>query len=251
MNGADFRGPLIGGALLALVAAALLGGCSAAGTVPAKTSTAAEQAPAPAIEHDLGPPRYRRLLATTFGELERFWDNQLPDLGAKRGEPKLLVSYWNRRQDPGCAGHPAGPRNAQYCAPTQTIAWDGNWVFGRLYRDFGDAAVSFLLAHEYGHFVQDRLGIARKFPLTIEAELNADCLAGAWLEAMNRKVQRFHNVDYRALAAGLLNVADPRGVPWANPSAHGRAGERRRALLVGVRHGQRGCLRQLGPGFSS
>ncbi len=248
---ADFGGPSVGRPLLALIAVVLLAGCGAYGRVPAETAATAETPPAPTIEHDFGPPRYRHLLAATFTELERFWNNQLPDLGVKRGEPKRLVSYWNRRQDPGCAGHPAGPRNAQYCAPTQTIAWDGNWVFGRLYRAFGDAAVSFLLAHEYGHFVQDRLGIARKFPLTIEAELNADCLAGAWLQAMNRKVKRFHNVDYRALAAGLLNVADPRGVPWANPSAHGRAGERRHALLVGVSHGQRGCLQRLGPGFSS
>ncbi len=228
------------------------GGGGSGGQPGANAGPAAAPAdpPLPPVEHDLGPARYRDLLARTFGDLERFWDNQLPDLGAKPAAPKRLVSYWSRRQDPGCAGHPAGPRNAQYCAPTQTIAWDGNWIYGRLYKGFGDAAVAFLLAHEYGHFIQDRLGIDRKFPLTIEAELNADCLAGAWLGAVDRKVSRFRRADFDALAAGLFNVADPRGVPWTNPSAHGRVGERKHAVVLGATKGQRTCLRKLGPGFS-
>lgn len=238
---------------LAVAVALAVAGCGDAGperSEPEPESAAVAEPTLPAIEKDAGPAAYRDLLDRTFTLLAGYWDNQLPDLGAEPGAPKRLVSYWNRSEDPGCGGHPAGARNAQYCARTETIAWDGNWVYGRLHRSFGDAAVGFLLAHEYGHFVQDRLGIDREFPLTIEAELSADCLAGAWLGAMDRKVERFDRVDYGALAAGLLNVADPRGVPWVDPSAHGRANQRSRAVIVGARDGHRACLRRLGPGFS-
>lgn len=237
-------------ATIAAVLAALavpLGGCGLAKTVPAETTTAADAAPE--IKHESGPPGYRDLLETTFSRLESFWNNQLPDLGARPGSPKHLVQYWNGNQDPGCGGQRVGRGNAAYCAPSQTIAWDANWIYGRLYRQYGDAAVTFVLAHEYGHFIQDRLQ-QRRFPLTIESELNADCLAGAFIGTMDRKVSRLHGPDFQALAEGLFNVADPRGVPWTNPSAHGRVGERRHALLMGIRHGQRGCQRWLGPGFS-
>jgi hypothetical protein len=174
------------------------------------------------IENHRGPDDYRELVALSFVRLGEYWDNQLPDLGVRAARPQRLVSYWDAETDPGCGGRPA----------------------------FGDAAAAFLLAHEYGHFVQDRLDIDTEYPLTIEAELNADCLAGAWLGAMDRKVERLEDVDYEALAAGIFNVADPLGVPWTNPSAHGKASERRRALGIGARKGPRACMRELGPGFS-
>lgn len=202
------------------------------------------------IENHRGPDDYRELVALTFVRLGDYWDNQLPDLGVRAARPQRLVSYWDAKTDPGCGGRPGGPRNAFYCGPSKTISWDGNWVYDRLYDDFGDAAAAFLLAHEYGHFVQDRLDVDTAYPLTVEAELNADCLAGAWLGAVNRKIDRFDKDDFEALVAGIFNVADPLGVPWTNPSAHGKASERRRAFTLGARKGPGKCMRKLGPGFS-
>ena len=238
---------------LALLGVAIVfAGCEAADDSGPSTTTAelAAKDRLPPIQHDLGPRHYRRLVAGTLQLLAEYWGNQLPDLGAEPRPPKELISYWNRRQDVGCRGRPAGPANAQYCAATKTISWDGTWLYGDLYRHVGDAAVMFLLAHEYGHLVQDQLGVDRKFGLTIEAELNADCLAGAWLGTVNTKLARLRRADYESLYAGVLDVADPQGLPWQNPSAHGTAAERRRALNLGARRGQRTCLRRLGPGFT-
>ncbi len=204
----------------------------------------------PPIQNDLGPRGYRRLVLGSFRLLNEFWNNQLPDLGAEPGPPSRLISYWSRRQDPGCGGRPVGVYNAQYCTGAERISWDGRWVYGDLYRRIGDVAVMFVLGHEYGHLVQDRLGIDREFPLTIESELNADCLAGAWLGHLNEKLVRFNRVDYAALRGGLFAVGDGRGVRWRNPQAHGRPGERRHAVEIGARNGQRACLQRLGPGFS-
>lgn len=243
---------------LALVALALVAAGCAGGTAqkaePGKAAASggegADGEQLPPIEHDLGPRGYRRLVLGSFRLLNEFWNNQLPDLGAKPGPPRRLVSYWSRRQDPGCGGRPVGSWNAQYCTGAERISWDGRWIYGELYRRIGDVAVMFVLAHEYGHLVQERLGIDRKFPLTIESELNADCLAGAWLGHLNDKFVRFNRVDYAALRGGLFVVGDRRGVRWRNPQAHGRPGERRHAVEIGARNGQRACLQRLGPGFS-
>lgn len=204
----------------------------------------------PAVQHDLGPPGYRDLVGETLALLQEYWSEELAAEGAEADPPAALVSYWNRRQDKGCGGHRAGPGNAQYCPRNDTISWDGNWLHGDLYRHVGDAAVSFLLAHEYGHLVQDRLGVGRRFRLTIEVELNADCLAGAWFGAVDAEVARLTDSDYQALYGGVLDVADPAGVPWQNPQAHGTAKERGQALLFGGRKGPRACFRRYGPGFT-
>ncbi len=235
-------------ALLAISGCELGDGNAYSTTTRANSSGKAD---APSIQNDRGPRGYVRLLSGSFNLLNTYWGNQLLDLGADdAGPPLRLISYWNRSEDPGCGGRKSGPRNAVYCQGDETISWDGNWMQRDLYRRSGDAAVMFVLAHEYGHLVQDRLGIFNAFRHSIEAELNADCLAGAWLGSIDRKVARFNQADFRSLYAGVLNVADPRWVPWRNPSAHGNANERSHSIDIGATRGQRECLRRYGPGFT-
>lgn len=236
---------------LAALIALLLAGCGSGETSSSSTTTAKSDAPdLPAIENDLGPRGYRNLLLGTFRLLDLYWGNQLPDVDADPTPPKRLVSYWNGREDPGCDGTPSGPNNAQYCSVDNSIAWDGRWMLGDFYDRVGDPAVMFVLAHEYGHLVQDRLGIFEKFDRTIEKELQADCLAGAWFGAVNAKFARLTRSDYRSLYTGVLDVSDPRGLPWQNPQAHGTARQRDFALDLGARKGFRTCLRVLHPGFT-
>jgi hypothetical protein len=238
----------IPGSLVALLVTVTLAGC---GLSELDTSEQpAGPGKLPPIEHNLGPGGYRTTLRGALGFLNRFWAERLEAREVDAGPPKKLVSYWTRKQDPRCAGVRAGWRNAQYCPPTDTISWDGYWVLNQMYRRNGETAAAFLLAHEYGHLVQKRLGIINKFPLTIEGELNADCLAGAWLTGVNNRLFKLTNADFESLIYGIFAVADPRGVPWKNPSAHGTAREREDALVIGADHGLRGCLKKLGPGFS-
>ncbi len=234
-------------ACAALVLAVGLGGCSA--NVETGTDNSAPT-DLPAVENPAGPPGYRQLVTDTFGRLGDFWKAKLADQGAEAVVPKRLVSYEGRTDDINCGGQRVVPQNAQYCPVNTSISWDARWLYGDLYRKVGPSAVAFLLAHEYGHFVQDKLKIQNKFKLTIEAELNADCLAGAWFGKVNQDVARLTRADFEALYIGVLNVADPRGLPWQNPQAHGRAVERRRALGTGLRRGLEGCLKAYKPGFS-
>lgn len=243
------RDKALGAALATLVSAALVG-CSGGGADGTQGSEGGPAGELPTIQHNLGPREYRDLVDETLTLLQEYWSEELAAEGEESGPPAGLVSYWNRRQDKGCGGRPAGRANAQYCPRNDTISWDGNWLHGDLYRLAGEAAVAFLLAHEYGHLVQDRLGVGNDFRLTIEAELNADCLAGAWFGAVDEEVARLTDDDYLALYGGVLDVADPAGLPWQNPQAHGTADERGDALLFGGRKGPRACFRRYGPGFT-
>ncbi|MCB0830693.1 MAG: neutral zinc metallopeptidase [Solirubrobacterales bacterium] len=237
-------------ALVFVACLAVIGGCSGS-SGGGSGDGGSDVADLPPIQHNRGPAAYRQGLAITLKLLNRFWTDKAAGKGRISDPPKALVSYWTRKQDKGCGGVPAGFLNAQYCSINQTISWDGNWLYWVLYRHLGEAAVSFLLAHEYGHLVQDQLGIDNRFHQTIEAELNADCLAGAWLGAVNARITRLDQVDYQSLYDGMLEVADPQGIPWNDPTAHGTAAERGRALDFGATHGPNACLKQLGPGFTA
>ena len=228
-------------ASIALVALAACGGGEQDGRAVAEAGI-------PGIENQQGPQDYRDVVRESLALLGEHWTEQLAAAGEDSAPPAALVSYWNRDQDKGCDGEPAGPANAQYCPPTDTISWDGNYV-GELYEIAGDAA-AFLLAHEYGHLVQDRVGVLNDFELTIEAELNADCLAGAWFGAVDEEIVALTDEDYDALYAGVLDVADPRGVPWQDPQAHGTADERGEVLVFGGEEGPLACFEAYGPGFT-
>jgi predicted metalloprotease len=167
----------------------------------------------------------------------------------KYSPPSKLIAY-EGKNGPECDGDPASPDNAEYCQPANFIDWDQNLLLGNFYDRVGDPAVIFVLAHEFGHLIQDRLGTYYKYKLTIERELNADCLAGAWLGAVDADIVRFTRRDYEELYNGIFDVSDPRGVRWTNPDAHGTARQRDDAVDLGARQGLRACLRDLGPGFS-
>jgi predicted metalloprotease len=204
----------------------------------------------PAVENNIGPQAYRETIDESLDLLVAYWREKLAAVDAPTAPPARLVSFWNAAQDPGCGGEKLGPANAQYCGASDSISWDGRWIYGTLYRLGGEAAVAFLLAHEYGHLVQRRLEEDVEFETTIEAELNADCLAGAWLGAVDEEIATLTVEDYRALYGAVLDVADAPGVPWFDPTAHGNADQRGAALLFGGKNGPRACFHRYGPGAS-
>jgi predicted metalloprotease len=103
-------------------------------------------------------------------------------------------------------------------------------------RAAGDFAVAYVLAHEYGHNLQQELGIfsnvvsssARPF------ELQADCFAGTWahsvFEAGLLEPGDIEEATNAALAVGDFDIG--------NAEHHGTPQERRDALLVGYESGE-------------
>ena len=108
--------------------------------------------------------------------------------------------------------------------------------------DFGDFSIALVLAHEWGHAIQDRAGNADQ--PTIYKELQADCFAGAWVAHVanggsKRLSLRAGNLD-TGLAA-LLRFRDAPGSSPGNPGAHGDGFDRVSSFQDGFDNGPKKC----------
>ena len=102
----------------------------------------------------------------------------------------------------------------------------------------GDFAAAFVLAHEFGHAMQQRL--PDQEDLGILRELQADCFAGAWA----RDVQEQDYLSEGDLDEATLAVFTARDVPgteFTDPAAHGSGFERTRAFADGYEDGPGSC----------
>jgi predicted metalloprotease len=187
--------------------------------------------------------------------LDEYWATTLPDtFGTKYSSPADAFAYYPDENPVGCGGQPAVPGNAEYCPADQIISWDEPGLMVPFYSQVGDMAVGFVLAHEWGHLIQQELGL--DFPLTIEAELNADCLAGDFAGALADEglleggESLKPGTDLGEAADAIFTVGDDPSVPWYDPQAHGTSEERLDAFSTGYDQGAQACVDQLGPGFS-
>jgi predicted metalloprotease len=123
-----------------------------------------------------------------INSIQQYWTTTLPSLGA-RYTSAPTVWYTNGTQTAcGSASSGMGPF---YCPADQTVYIDLSFYqdlqtkYGAQGGPFVDA---YVLAHEYGHHVQDLLGTtARVKPGdsgptsgSVRLELQADCYAGVW-----------------------------------------------------------------------
>lgn len=105
--------------------------------------------------------------------------------------PQLVIVDGSTPTSCGTASNATGPF---YCPPEETVYIDPTF-FDVLEQQFGDEAGPlaqlYVLAHEYGHHVQQITGIMDRYPTGdtgptsngVRMELQADCFAGAWVAA--------------------------------------------------------------------
>ncbi len=163
------------------------------------------------------------------------------------GSRRLINGYWSFQlgttyRPPADVGPysmfslscPPRTNNATYCRGDRHIYYDAG-LLQRLWKGNGDFAAAFVLAHEWGHLVQDLRGelgpLAGKWSL--ETELGADCLAGRWTR--DAKTKGFLDAgDQNEAVTALLEMKDPLGVEWFQSGAHGSGGQRIDAFTEGV-----------------
>jgi hypothetical protein len=168
----------------------------------------------------------------------QYWEQQVTAAGG-RFQPIRRVIAYERPGEVSCGGQPLGLRNAAYCSAGDFIAYDVNWAVAA-FRQIGDAFIFYLLGHEYAHGIQVRLGIRYEF--TIQQELQADCMAGAYIGDSERaKTLTLQDGDLDELRKGLLTVGDDPGQPWFAEGAHGTAEQRTKAFFDGYRRSLAPC----------
>ncbi len=64
------------------------------------------------------------------------------------------------------------------------MAWDSEDLLPELQSKFGDFVIPIVLAHEWGHAVQERSNFTAR---TVTKELQADCFAGGWAKHAQAK----------------------------------------------------------------
>ena len=100
----------------------------------------------------------------------------------------------------------------------------------------GDFAVAYIVAHEYGHQIQDELGLfetyGERVP-TMAFELQADCFAGTWAHSASEE-DRLEDGDLQEALDAVLAVGD---FDAGNPGHHGTPEQREEAWRNGFDSG--------------
>lgn len=113
------------------------------------------------------------LLNFVAADLDGYWSETMRTYNLAYRSPRRLRHYYSRS---------AADYNAYYMARTHTIHYDVNLMTDQL-NQLGDFAPATILAHEWGHALQETLGLFNATRYTIQNELQADCFAGAYAQA--------------------------------------------------------------------
>jgi predicted metalloprotease len=182
-------------------------------------------------------------------DVERFWSATYPTLSGGDAFRPVKGGYhpYTRSDPPPACGQEQGEYqpNAFYCPVGDFIAWDAETLIPQLNANFGPLLVGVVMAHEYGHAIQPRLGRSRE--ATIVLEQQADCFAGAWVgDVMAGRSQAYRDIQPEQLdstVAGLLTLRDQPGTSATSEQAHGNAFDRVRAFQEGIELDATRCAR--------
>jgi predicted metalloprotease len=193
-------------------------------------------------------PAYQKVLVAAITELQRYWADEFPDLYGSRYQPiprARIIAAKPGVKIPACQGHKTAYRdvkgNAFCCLKSNFIAYDDAALMPKLAETFGTFSVALVLAHEWGHAIQDRAGNGGQ--QTVYMEQQADCFAGAFLDyiAQNGNVLQLEGGDLEASLSAMLALRDAPGQSAQDPSAHGSAFDRIGAFQDGFESGPERC----------
>jgi len=180
-------------------------------------------------------------------DVERFWAANYPKVadGARFQPVEGGYHPYTENDPPPPCGQEQGiyQPNAFYCPAGDFVAWDAQNLIPQLQNDYGPLLVGLVMAHEYGHAIQARLGRMRA--ATVVLEQQADCFSGAWLaDVLAGRSTAFRDISPAQLdntVAGVLVLRDQPGTPARAEGAHGNAFDRIRAVQEGVENGATKC----------
>jgi predicted metalloprotease len=202
------------------------------------------------------------MISGVLGELDDRWSEVFSENGQTFTGPKIVL--FHNVTNGGRCGMAQSAMGPFYCAPDQKIYLDTDFfreVETRLHGCSGNTCkftAAYIIAREVGHHVQNLLGViprvtqlqqqvsskAEANALQVRVELQADCLAGLWV---NREAKRRPGFLEAGDIEAVLTTASALGDDTLQQQAtghvvpdsftHGSAAQRRQWFTTGVQQG--------------
>jgi predicted metalloprotease len=195
---------------------------------------------------------YAAEACNALASLDQTWQPLFAQAGIAFEQPELVFYQGGTRSGCGAASSSMGPF---YCPADEGIYIDTAF-YDQMNRELGagpgDFARYYVIAHEYGHHVQQLTGIADQIrraqqqnpgaanQLQVLMELQADCYAGVWA-GKNRNAIEPGDFEEGMQAASAIgdDTLLSRAGRAANPESftHGTSEQRMQALRLGMQTG--------------
>jgi predicted metalloprotease len=193
-------------------------------------------------------------IVAVVNSVQKFWDGVFTRSGKRYSYVDTVFFTDQVQTGCGLASSQVGPF---YC-PADKLVYIDLGFFDELQSRFGVGAAPFtqayVIAHEYGHHVQDQLGILddirgdRQGPESkaVRSELQADCYAGVWAAhaVETGLIEELTQADINAGLAAASTIGDDRiqerTQGQVNPETwtHGSSEQRRRWFSRGYENGR-------------
>ena len=191
-----------------------------------------------------------RFVAKVLRTTERSWETIFTnEIGQPYQPPRLVLFTGNVQSACGAAQSAMGPF---YCPADGKVYLDQSF-FDELSRRFGapgDFAAAYVIAHEIGHHVQNLLGVSgqaqaaqqrssktRANAISVQVELQADCLAGVWAKDNAGRLEP-GDVDEAMRAAAAIGddtlQKAGQGVVVPESFTHGSSAQRTKWFMRGM-----------------
>jgi predicted metalloprotease len=209
---------------------------------------AVQQAIATYGQKNTGPLTQGDLLQNVVDDLDSFYADVLSYTPYTYYSPRVVLVEPGDRVNTACG--PATPGFYAFYCPLDTTVYLEQAKLDQI-AQVNDFIPAFVIAHEWAHHVQDAVGLERVGPgqrptswnevYSIELELMADCMSGAWAQDLNtRGALQEGDID-ATVNFTMQTLGDPAFIPEYDPQAHGNGQQRSEAVLLGYNNGFLGC----------
>ena len=197
--------------------------------------------------------------------VQDYWEGAYPEETGEQYQVVQTVRF-EGSTDSGC-GQASSQMGPFYCPNDKLVYLDATFfddmLRGQLGAEGGPFAIGYVIAHEYGHHVEDQLGVLGRIRTqqgpksdAVRVELMADCLAGVWAGSATKTtdeqgeaiIAELNQDDIRRAIDAAQAVGDDRiqkrstGRVDTDSFTHGSAEQRMRWFNRGMEQGTiRGC----------
>lgn len=189
-------------------------------------------------------------------DVQEYWIDQYPESFNGLEYPVTQTVFFSGFTATGC-GQASSQTGPFYCPADNLVYFDLDFL-AQLQQRFdaeGDLAAQYIVAHEYGHHIQNALGINAEMHrlqqsdrrnanvYSIALELQADCLAGAWANDANARNQFDSSAEIQEAIDAAEAVGDDaiqqatQGRVDPESWTHGSSEQRARWFNVGFESG--------------